>query len=49
MLPPGLGDALGQGGGHAPQLEPFEQRCEIVCAGYGGLLMPYGNGICQNG
>ena len=29
LLPAGQGDALGQGGGHGPQLEPFEQRREF--------------------
>ena len=35
LLPAGQGDALGQGGGHGPQLEPFEQGCEFNDAGHG--------------
>ena len=30
----GQGDALGQGGGHWPQLETLEQRCEFSDAGH---------------
>ena len=35
LLPAGQGDALGQGGGHGPQLEPFEQGCEFNDSGHG--------------
>ena len=49
LLPARQGDALGQGGGHGPQLEPLEQRREIVCTGHGSLLKLYGGDICQSG
>ncbi len=43
LLPAGQGDALGQGGGHGPQLQTLEQRREIGGHGHVVLIMPYGD------